>query len=202
MAAPPDDVERLRNHLLGAVQRALRLCNDFTIHFPADLPAAVLAALAREQSDVPFSLVHVVRGNHVAQARRLAKHLGLALVERRCVPRDVEHAEQFLERLGLERSEDVTRFALAAFEARLSGPRMLTGHGAAAAIEAPLQPSPRAAADRRAEARIAETLGLQIRYPYLDRGVLPFLERIRERRPLGDVLQDLADRLGLQVPGP
>jgi hypothetical protein len=202
VAAPDDDVERLRNHLVGAVQRALRLCNEFALDFPADAPSAVLAALAREQSDVPFTLVHLVEpGSDAAAPRGLAKHLGLPLLERHVIDRDLERSRRLLGRLDLPPTPHLVRFAWAAQEARLQATRLLLPVGAPQAPQTEAPANPAEAAERREEARVAEALGLQLRYPYLDRGVLPFLARLRKAGSEPDnLLRGLLDRLGVPDP--
>lgn len=171
------EAERLRNHLAGAIQRALRLCDAFALHLAPGPEADVLAALARDQSDVPLVLV-LVRGREedATHARRLARHLGVSLAER-VLPRPPASADVF---------------GLVLREASLHATRLLLptgGRDLLAGVEPP--PAPEAAAEA-----LAREAGVQLRYPYLDRGVVPYARRIAPEERSG-LIERLAESLGL-----
>lgn len=185
-----DPARRLMNHLVGAVQRSLRMCNAVAVEFPPTVDALVLAALVREQSDVPVVLLHVrAATDSPSTVRAAARHLGLPLVERIATREDISGPEG--------------PFGFLVREARLHAPRLIMSGGAAAAFGTGAiedRPTP-------SEAEIAETARLQLRFPFLDRGVVPYVRRTggdHLAHGSGSALEALARQLGLPAlsPGP
>lgn len=190
----PDEVERLRNHLVGAVQRALRLCNGFAVLHRGDLASGVLAAMAKELSDVPFVLLHVAssEGPRPLAARREAKQLGVDLIERYLVEAEISHLRQELARLTVDPTPESTFLIAAARETLLSGGRLIVPSGAPGALDRFGVP------EQAVYERVAGAVPIQLRLPYLDKGVLPYLQRLRDggNDPM-TVFGSLSHRLGI-----
>lgn len=175
---------RLLNHLVGAVQRALRLANDASLLFDGSLEASVLAAVARDQSDVPIFLVTVIasQDGDAVRTRRIAKHLGLPLYERVLSTPERVRSHERLDALLLERVDsaaDRLPFIYEACrEARLHTQRILLAEGGRELFSS-IEALKRYEAHRRPlEQKIADAFRLQFRYPYLDKGVVPYVGRL------------------------
>lgn len=206
---PPPTLERAAQQLIhrleGSVQRALRMANDLGLWVRPGLPSALLAAVAQRQSDIPVLLVHVPSGAEDAKwARRLATQLSLGLVERHvgAAERTTPGAFQDVARPP----SDPAELRLAMKAARPFGPRLLVPTGAEALLaarETEVAALGDAAAPwRAAEADVATAAGVQLRYPYLDKGVVGWVGRLpREfkRGPDGaaPVLRAACERMGL-----
>lgn len=207
--------ERLINHLAGAIQRATRMANEAVLHLDGSLAAAVLAGVARDQCDIPLLLVSLRRpGESPSAARRVAQRLNLSLVERVLSAADVEatHNAAAPRDVPPPLAQTLAQFHLAAHEAHRYGPRFLLPTGADLLTPPVPEVDAAAAIDQElrtlegtwlpAFARLAEPLRLELRYPILDRGVLPFLKRVlSEMEPPGPGeptwLEQAARRLGL-----
>lgn len=170
---------RLVNHVAGAVQRATRLTNDVALSVRGEPASALLAALLREQSDVPTVLVWVGRGDAgpPVAVRALARHLGLSLVER-------VHPAVPVHRAG-DAPEASLPFYDEAREARVHAERLLLPDGAPPAfLDGPTaSAAAHAGGDAGDAARRDRFVGwakgvrLDVRFPYVDPGVLAYLHR-------------------------
>lgn len=149
-------VDALVNHVAGALHRSVRMADDAAlVASDPDVTQAIAQLVARD-TDIPVRLVSWPASLPAAQpVRQAAQRAGLPLVERFGPP------PTFTE-LIKEAGRQSRRILL------LDGHQLLGG-----AVEAEVR---QVEQERRLA---AEALRLQPRFPLLDRGVVPFLVRLR-----------------------